>query len=232
MLGVLIFLGVVFVFCGAQEHPSSLQGFLGPPEMSKVDPDKPLVDQTRVVELAGRYFRVPLMYIDGRPVPGEHQESMLLEVIWPEMRSLWELKDRSEYEKIRKDEHRVGWILLHPEQSRPSLREQNENGERYLTRIEPAASFDGLTKKLWYRGPKANPRLWAEVYIEQDSNGKLKSFIRCTRASSARFPSCAHKFVDGGLLYEISYNEDQFLRSWREQRERAIKFVNSFVINQ
>ena len=73
-----------------------------------------------IFELAGRTFEIPIMYIDGRPKPGEYQESMLLEVIWPEMRSIWELKDRTEYNRIKREEHRIGWISSNPVSLRPS----------------------------------------------------------------------------------------------------------------
>jgi hypothetical protein len=230
-LAALLLAGVpILVIESGHGKPRTLQEFLGPPEMSKVDPDKPLREQTRTFELAGRRFEIPIMYIDGRPKPGEHQESMLLEVIWPEMRSIWELKDRAEYDRIRKEEHRLGWILLEPEATSMPLEDQNRVGEESLTRFERAGDFHGLEKGLWFRGPDGDPELWAEVYVERDDDGNLASFIRCRRGPSVRFPGCRHKFVSGGLLFDISYNETRFLPEWREQRQRAVQFIRSFEI--
>lgn len=198
-----------------------------PPEHMKVDESKPLRAQTRTFDLAGRIFEIPLMYIDGRPKPGLHQDSMLLEVIWPEMRSVHELADRAEYERVWKVEHRRGWILLHPAANKPSLDEQTANRRLGLTKEEYAGQEKGLEKFLWYHGTPEAPELWAELYFEKDSAGNIVTRIECSRSRSAKFPGCDHKFVDGGLLYDISYNKAALFSEWREQRQRAIDFMNS-----
>lgn len=205
-----------------------------PPAHTKVDESKPLRSQTREFELAGRIFDIPLMYIDGRPKPGLHQESMLLEVIWPDMRSPYELADRAEYERVWKVEHRRGWILLHPASARPSLDAQVTNLRQFLAKEEYVGEHDGLQKFLWYNGSPEGPLLHTELYLEVNERGEVVDFNRCRVFNKDKgwlYPGCEHKFVDGGLLYEISYNKAALFPQWREQRQRAIGFVNSLEIN-
>lgn len=216
----------------ARELQEGLTALAGPPEDTKLDPKKPLRAQTRFVELAGRRFEIPLMYFDTALAPGEHQDSMLLEVYWPDMKSKYDFKDRAEQKRAKMQEHRVGWILLEPAAGRTSLEHQNRTGEESLTKLEAAGMFDGLYKKLWFRGTKDKPELWAEVYLEKDPSGRIVSFIRCSRGASSRFPRCQHRFVHDDLIYSVSYNEKTFLFSWREQRDRAIEFLRSFEITK
>jgi hypothetical protein len=215
---------------GSRENPRTLQEFLGPPEMSKVDPDKPLHEQTRIFELAGRRFEIPLMYIDGRPEPGEHQESMLLEVIWPEMRSIWELDDRAEYERLRKEEHRIGWILLHSSAARPPISTQVESRKRNIKKIGRIEGPDGLEGYLWYRGTSDQPEPWYEIYLELDSNEQILSVIDCSPPNRGPHPICEHKFIDNGLIYEITYNKVTYLQDWRNQQNSAIAFIDGLEV--
>lgn len=231
IFALLVYVGLSFLTEDKQERTSDLARFLGPPEMSKVDPDKPLREQTRVFELGGRWFEIPIMYIDGRPKPGEHQESMLLEVVWPEMRSIWELETREEYDRVRTKERKIGWILLLPAERRPSLHKQIQNRKRHLTKIEVAGQYDGLQVFRYYHGPENDPELWSEMYIEMDGQGNVVSYNECRLGKGVRFPGCSHRFIDDGLIYKISYNRKRFLDEWREQKQRATKFINSMEIN-
>ena len=215
----------------ASQKRQTWQEFVGSPEMSKVDPNKPLREQTRIFELAGRRFEIPIMYIDGRPKPGEYQESMLLEVIWPEVRSIWELKDRTEYNLIRKKEHRFGWILLHPASTRPPIETQIANLKRNIRKIDFVQSRDGLEEYLWYRGTPESPEPWYEMYFEKDTRGNIISYIDCSPKERGLYPRCSDKFIEGGLIYQISYNKAAFFSEWRQQRQRAIDFMNSFEIH-
>lgn len=202
-----------------------------PPEHMKVDERKPLREQTRTIEFAGRMFKIPIMYLDTPLDKGVKQNGLLLEVIWPEMRSIYELKDRAEYERIWKVEKRRGWILLEPAAVRPTLDVQVSNMQNSMTKFESAGHFDGLEKYLWYRGTAQSPELQHEVYLKRNEKGNIIVYIDCSRGPNARFPTCGHKFINNGLIYDISYNEAVFLSDWREQQRRAMDFMESFSIS-
>ncbi|KRT56446.1 hypothetical protein [endosymbiont of Ridgeia piscesae] len=231
LLIVFVILFIIPVGLYTYEHElKTWEEFAGPPEHKKVDTSKPLRQQTKIFEIAERTFEIPIMYIDGRPKPGIKQDSMLLEVIWPEMRSTYELKSREEYDKIWNEDHRIGWILIEPASMRPSLDVQNANNVKSLTKYEFVGKENGLIKGLWYRGLKEKPEIWSEVYLEKDQNDRLISFIRCRIGKGVVYPGCSHKFINGGLLYKISYNKDAFFSEWRAQQQRAIEFIRSMEI--
>lgn len=209
-------------------QPITWKDALPKPEHTKVDETKPLREQTRTIELAGRTFTVPLMYVDGALKPGVKQDSLLLEVIWPDMRSIYELKDKAEYEKVWKHEHRLGWILLEPATNRPFLDVQVNNMQNSMTKFEAVGKSNGLDKYLWYRGLPDKPELQHEVYLEKSDDGKITNYIDCSRGPSVKFPSCSHKFVHHQIIYKISYNESAFLQIWQQQQQKAIDFIDSF----
>lgn len=208
------------------------QQMLGPPASVQVDESKPLREQTARVELGNRVFHIPLMYVDSNPAPGNvYKDSILLEVIWPEMRSIHELQNRQEYEQIWKKEHRLGWILLEPLHARPTLDQQVSNMQESMTKIEQVQPYGILEKYLWYRGTEQSPELRHEVYLERGRSGHIINYIDCRHGPSSRFPVCSHKFVEDGLMFKISYNEATFLAQWQEQRQRAINFLRSFELD-
>ncbi len=198
--------------------------------MSKVDPKKPLDEQTRIFEIAGRRFEIPLMYIDGWPEPGEQQESILLEVIWPEMTSIWELENRAEYDRVTKKERRIGWILLSDPSRKKSVSDQVSGLRRRLIKEESLGVHDGLERHYWYHKRPDGPKLWYDAHLERDAEGNIISFIDCSPIEKSKTPTCRHYFDSNGIKFKISYNRKTFFSDWRDQRERAINLVNSFEI--
>ncbi len=218
-------MGAIYFFPERFLHPRLI-----PPESTKLDLKKPLREQTRTIEIAGRTFEIPIMYFDTRVGPGKKKDSILLEVIWPEMQSTYELGSKAEYDRIWRDEHRLGWILLHPASMRPPLDEQTANRRRGLTKEEYIGIEAGLEKYLWYHGLPEDPELWAELYFERNENGQIITRIECRTGPGVVVPSCSHKFINEGFIYQISYNRMPFFPEWRQQQQRAIDFMRSLEI--
>ncbi len=210
----------------SEDAPLHLWPGMVPPESHKVDESKPLRAQTRTFELAGRTFVIPIMYIDGHPKPGVHQDDMLLKVIWPDMRAIYELNNRQEYLQVHRKERRIGWILLEPAAIRPSFDVQIASRRQYLAKEEPAGRFDGLEKYLWYNGSPKSPELRSEMYLESDESGHITGTIECHVGPAVVVPGCSHRFIDRDLLYQINYRMGPFFPQWREQKSRAIEFIN------
>ena len=232
---IIIAAGLFAAFVGAAKRivgpPVTWSQVLGPPASQSVDESKPLGSQVARVELGGRVFEIPLMYIDSRKEPGGvYRESILLEVIWPDMRSIYELKDKQEYERIWKHERRRGWILIHPAAEKPSLDEQIENNYLTHAKTELVGSEGGLEMFRWYHGSTEKFILSDEVYLRKAPDGQVVDYIRCDAPSRGSFPQCSHQFVDGGLMYQISYNKAALFLQWQEQRHRAIDFLHRFEV--
>jgi len=209
-----------------------------PPPSYWVDEDKPLREQTRDVEIAGKHLRIPLMYFNSRPDPGLRQDALLLRVIWPDMRALHELKDRAEYERIWKQERRLGNILLELPNKKTPFNKLKAITEDSLTKFERLPNAYGLEAWLYYRGQAISPEPWEEAYVERDAHGDIVTFIFCAakddfRAHPVRlYPTCSHRFFDDGIYYKISYNKEAFFADWKKQQQRAIAFVRAFEIQE
>lgn len=225
------FLAIAAGALRSSSQPTTWKDVLPQPEHTKVDERKPLHEQTRIVELAGRTFEIPVMYFDTALDPGVKQDALLLEVIWPEMRSTYELKDKAEYDRIRKTEHRLGWILLHPSSARPPLNVQLGNMQNFVANVEYMGKSNGVERQFWYVGTPQGIKRQHEVFIEHDQSGTVISYIDCDSDERGLYPRCSHKFVDGGIMYEISYNKATFLEQWREHRNRAIGFMHKYEIS-
>lgn len=202
-----------------------------PPEYSKVDMDKPLRGQTRIVEVAGRTFEIPLMYVDARLDRGKVQKDGILFVyMLPDFKSKLEFRSREEYDKAFQGGG-FGQTLIQPEAIRPSFNVSIASLRRGIKKEEPAGTFDGLEVYKWYHQRKEKLVFYYEMYLEKDKNGNIISFIQCsTKEKGAITPGCSHRFRDKGLLYKVSYRKKNYLSSWREQQRAAIEFIDRFEI--
>src|SRR5689334_3874455 len=85
---------------------------LVPPAYMWVDENKPLRAQTADVEIGGRSFKIPLIYIQSKkPLAGGFKNDILLNVIWPDMKSIYDLRNRAEYDRVSLKDHLTGDIL-------------------------------------------------------------------------------------------------------------------------
>jgi len=220
--------GTLYLYANLEKY---VQPRFVPPASVWVDEDKPLHEQTAIAQIGGRKFQIPLMYIENKkPLNGVFKEDILLEVVWPEIKSIYELKDRAEYDRITRKEHKRGWILMESASLRPSLDAQIENRRKYLAKEESAGSFEGLEKYLWFNPSPQGPQLHDEVYLEKDASGHILTRIECHPDAMGKFPQCQQKFIDNGVIFELIYNKRAFLVEWREQRERAVQFLRSMEI--
>jgi hypothetical protein len=204
---------------------------LARPEYAKVDQTKPVDAQTRLIEIGGRTFKIPLKYIEVLDDRGTHQRGVLLKVIWPDMKSLFDLKDRQEYDQLWA-EHRFGNINLSAASSHPPISQMMENRRHWAKKFPFVQVVNGLEEYTLYQPDGVTP--FKAVYLEKDSSGIVISFIDCSqfplKGFTKYYPVCEQQFVEGGLLYVISYNQEDYFVDWPKQRQRTIDFVNSFEL--
>jgi hypothetical protein len=203
----------------------------GEPEHRKLDSNKPLHSQTKTFELAGRFFEIPIMYIDGFPKKGVAQQSMLFEVVLPLMNSRYELADREAYEKVRTD-RRISWILIEPSDRRISLDRTMARISGNIPKIEQSGEVNGLVYEKWYRNSPDGLYHQKDIFLEYAEDGSIVSFLECHPEDRPgnRFPICSHKFINGGLLYKLSYNKKNYFKDWRVWREKAISWLHRYEL--
>lgn len=235
-LGIVI--GVAVIFVGLFAHKAvtvserpTWSDYFGTPEYTKVDTKKPLEEQTRRLQIAGRTFDIPMVYIGSQPDKGLVQkDGVILEYVLPDFKSKLEFPNRDAYKRAFKA-GRFGQMLIEPEARRPSFDVMVKNLRRNLIKEEYIGVHDRLEYYRWYRGTVENPIHYYDMYLEQDDGGRIMSYIECStmaRGAHMRRTGCSHKFRDKHLLYYVSYNKDNYFPEWHEQRGKAIEFVDSF----
>lgn len=216
---------------GPTTWPEALEQHIGEPEYKKLDPRKPIKEQTRTISLAGRRFTVPIVYIGAALEPGEVQDGLLLNYVLPEYKPKSDFPNRDEYERSRKAGH-FGSMLIEPEAVRPRFEVAVNNMRRSVTRIEIAGFLEDLEVERWYRPDGNELEYVSDVFIERDPSGHIVSWIDCGTSNSAVVPHCSHWFRNEGLLYKVHYNRALYFSQWREQRETAISFMSHFEISE
>lgn len=66
-----------------------------------------------------------------------------------------------------------------------------------------------------------------DLLIERNINGSVESYLHCSPPGKDKVPSCRHRFVDGGIIFQIHWNFSE-LKEWRARRDDAIAFIKSF----
>lgn len=208
-----------------------LEEYVGEPAYKSIDPEKPLDEQTSVFEIAGRTFEMPTVYIQTHLGDRRQIDGLNLLYVLPDYRSRAEFIDRRAYEQAR-EEQRFAHMLIQAGSRRPSLDRMVANRRHHMPRIDSAQSIWGLTAEHWYRPQGEKLAVTQEHYFERDADGHIVNWIECSTKEnpSVRFPGCNHRFRDKGLLYNIYYNQANYLEWWREQRSLAIEFIDSFQI--
>ncbi len=203
------------------------------PEYTEVDMDKPLKEQTRLIQIGKRTFDLPLMYVQSSLDKGKLQkDGILLDVILPDFKSKLELGSLEEYDELRKAGH-ISGILIEDAATRPPIETMIANRRMGIAKEESDSTFSGLNAYHWYHRRKDKLVFYYEIYLEKDEQGKIVSFVECsTKDSGATYPGCNHKFTDKGLLYDIHYNKSNYLTDWQECRNQAIKFFDKFEVKK
>lgn len=200
-----------------------------PPEYMKVDDSKPLKEQTRLVEIGGRRFNMPLMYIDGGLDKGIVQDGMNLKYVLPDYRSLYDLKDREEYLKEFYAGHTAHMLLL-PQSSMPAIEISANNILNGYSKHEYVGKVDSLEKYNGYFLNGDKLELYDEFYLEKSKSGEIIGFLQCSPASRVPKPGCNYRFVDKNIRYDIRLNTKNYFSKWREQKQSAIQFIDSFEV--
>jgi len=187
------------------------------------------------VEIAERVFKIPKGYLDGRKAIGKDTESIVLEYSLPDFEVLPKHpQERAARQELIK-QGRMRGMLLERSDKRPSFNVMVENILR-PNPLLPNQPYSGETEQIYglqkYPSQKIHPdsdTQYDDLYVERGENNQVISFLRCRVEGRVKHPSCAHKFRDKGLLYQIRWSKSE-LPNWEKQKDAAIKFIDNFEI--
>lgn len=193
-------------------------------------PEKNSGDAFRV-EISGRVFKIPKAYFDGAQATGKDNESALLEYSLPGYEPLPSHPQfRAERQALIK-EGRMRGMLLENASRRPSFDEvvprfiEGYNYQKVET-MYGLEHYVHVPPKQTRPGPEYKPYQQDDILIERDPSGSIVSHLFCSPPGKHVVPSCRHRFIDKGLLYEIDWKISE-LPNWKEQQKSAIEFIDS-----
>ncbi len=202
-----------------------LEAQLGEPAYRSIHPDIPFDEQVSEFEIAGRTFVMPTVYIQTNLADEQKLDGINLLYVLPDFTSRGDFSNKAAYEDAF-NARRFAHMLIEPSSVRPSFNEILNNRRRNLPKIERPVDAYQLKVENWYRPDRGDLVLRYRIYIEENAEGDVESFIECHMSS--KFPGCSHWFRDKGLLYKTYFNMENYLGSWEELRAEAINFIDQF----
>jgi len=216
--------------------PQALQEYFGEPEYKSVNKDRPFSEQTATVKIGERVFEIPKIYIQTNLGGKIEQDGLNLLYVLPGYTSRADFPDKQAYEQA-KNERRFAHMLIQKLGKKAPLELAIQNTRKRAKKIEKKEPIHGLEFELWYRAGKREEKEafipYYEVYIERNNNGDILSYTKCStfeRGAHIKYPGCNQRFSNNNLYYDIHYNKKNYLSSWKEQKESAIQFIDSFEV--
>jgi len=229
---VLIVLGIVSVFAAFfgydlfKNAPKNNWPIMELPAYTKINPHKPLEEQFYDVEIAGRSLRIPSIYFISAPEKGLKQKDLLLAVRWPDAASSYQVKLEN---PAAFNQQLTGNILIQEAADKPPLKVSMEALFNNFTKQERFDDVYGLEKFNLYRTYPDKPLLLKnQMFIKRNSQGDVTDFIYCAVGQMDFLPNCDLFFVDEGLRYEISFNQEKFLSEWESLRKNSAYLLKKF----
>lgn len=204
-----------------------------PDEETKANPEES--GFARVV-IADRVFKIPKGYFDGRKATGKNTESVVLEYSLPDFEVLPKHPEEREARQELLKEGRMRGMLLENATKRPSfdiavtnlMRGRDFKKEGLIYGLE---KYTHIVPKAVRPEPEYKPYHQDDFFIERNADGSVKSYLRCSPPGKDKTPSCRHRFVDKGLLYNTHWRIQELPR-WQEQRNAEINFIDSFEVKE
>lgn len=213
-------------------EPKTLQEFFGKPEYESIDIKKPINTQRTTVEIAGRTFSIPKVYIQSDLRGKRNQDGGVnLLYVMPDFTSRLDFKNRGEYYQAEK-EGLMAHMMIQSAKLKIPFEKMIENRKKNSQLSSYEGNHYGLEKYVDIGAPNRQNLRFDDTYLELDKEGKVISFTSCSREGKVPFPGCGHVFHDKNLYYNIYYNKKNFLPAWQEHRRKAIAFIDSFEIRQ
>lgn len=218
------------IMSNTQNLSNPLQEYLGTPEYESVHQGEPLYEKAAIVQIGSRTFKIPSVYIQSNLRNRIKHTGINLLYVLPDFTARADFKNKEEYEQARV-QNRFGHMMIQEPGKKAPFAIAIANRKRGLAKVVEAGEFDGLQKEIWYHINNGAPYPRYEIYIETDSDGQVVSMIECSPDGLHLVPGCNHRFWNNSLYFDIHYSKEKYLSKWRQQRQKAIDFIDSFEIN-
>ena len=201
------------------------------PEKKKVESDA-----IRVV-IADRVFKVPKGYLDGAPAYGKDNEALVIEYSLPGFEVLPHRSKKKERYALINASRMMG-MLLENATSRPEFTPIVKRQTDKETFVKKEKLFKGLEWYVYNPPPKPlsfkgvySPTIWDDILVDRNKDGTVNSYLQCRAPKEVSSPTCIHRFIDKGLMYQIRWATRE-LPNWKEQQQTAIAFIDSMERNK
>ena len=187
-------------------------------------------------EIDGQKFQIPKGYITPYDVPrGGKAESVLLSYSLPDFKILPHPKEIEKRNQLILVGLIRGMSIRSPKGQADFTRLLKEELDRQIYKIKKEHDVHGLEKYNFIPpvpGPGQYPLMKKDdLFIQRDkSNGKVVSYLRCSPPGKDKIPSCSHRFFHRDLIFRITWPIRE-LENWKEQRDKAIAFIEQFRID-
>lgn len=203
--------------------------YAGAPAYESLDIDKPIEEQTRIVEIGDRRFEIPIIYIASTLRPGEKQNAVILNFVLPDFTHRADFQNRQAYEEARLDGRFASVYIEQPGKKVP-LEIAIDNFRQGLKNASKQSEIEGLSKEIWYRKRGGQYVPYYDVYIEKNNKGDVLSYFECTSLNRVKVPHCAQMYFRESLYFRVSYAA-QHLKNWVKLKKQSNDFIKRFEIN-
>lgn len=186
-------------------------------------------NDSAIVEIAGRTFRIPYSYIDGDQ-DKIIKDAVVLEYVLPE----FEPQPPHPQKRMKRKElilsGRMRGMLLETAESRPALDTAFRSQQKSRHYKKDGSLVFGLEKYIAPSPSGESSEQPDDLFLEKNKDGIVQSYIHCSPPGKDKVPGCRHRFIDKNILYNIRWNLSE-LPNWRSQRDAAIRFINAMEIS-
>jgi hypothetical protein len=196
--------------------------------------DRKLGSKEETITLSDQSFRMPIEYFTYA-TKGDYAGKAIinLEYIWPSflpkrLASTEELNDAESNQNVGRF-----WIVEATHKNIAEALTINPNPKR-IVKSEESGNFDGFQRYQHHEKMYGsdNLRMTGESFILKDANGKITDAIYCFESISKHPDLCEYSFIDGSILYKVTFVHEKHLQNWRSWKTENIKFLNSFRVDK
>ncbi|MEZ5918835.1 MAG: hypothetical protein R3D66_02600 [Alphaproteobacteria bacterium] len=191
---------------------------------AKIDPNIPIEEQTRRIQLGPHTLDLPIMYLKLRLSKGDKQDIISLVMQYPNMRSFAELS-REEFTAAKSNNIPNVHVLIQDAALVISPEVMSSREKRTYDLRFKEKEYD-LTKYTEWNDVKDIP--FSEIYFE-GTEGQETGFFHCDINERIGNPGCRYNFYFDDLYFSVAFNK-RYLHDWKNIKEKITDLYLSFKV--
>lgn len=195
--------------------------------------DRKFGSKEEIVVLSGQTYKMPVEYFTYA-TKGDYAGKAIinLEYLWPNF--LPKRLASTEELNAAETNQNVGrfWIVEATDKNVAEALTINPN-PKLILKSDQVGNFDGFQRYQHHEKMYGsdNLRMTGESFILKNENGKITDAIYCFESISKHPDLCEYSFIDGRILYKVTFVHEKHLKNWKAWKVENIKFLNSFRVN-